>query len=205
MVGLVTRIGILGGTFDPPHIGHLILAEYSLEALNLDKVLFVPVGSHPVKGDDTRLPPEHRVEMLTRAIADNPVFELSMIDVEREGPHYSADMLAIIQEKMPEAQLYFLMGSDNLRELPTWAHAEDLYQIARIAVMQRSDEDIDPTMHESTLVGLAEKIDIIPAPLSGVWISSTDITERLKEGKSVRYLIPDVVRHYIQEHSLYAS
>lgn len=205
MVRLVARIGILGGTFDPPHIGHLILAEYSLEALNLDKVLLVPVGSHPFKRDDTRLPVENRVAMLRLAIEDNPHLELSLIDVNREGPHFSADMVKLLHQQHPYAQLHFLLGSDNLRELPTWTRPEDIYAVARIAVMKRSDEIVDPTIHDDNLAGLSEKVDIIPAPLSGVWISSSEITERLKEGKSVRYLIPDVVLDYIREHGLYAS
>lgn len=203
MVGLVMRIGLLGGTFDPPHIGHLILAEYTREALDLDQVLFVPVGAHPFKGDDTRSPVEHRLAMLERAIEANPHFHMSLVDVERDPPHYSADMVSIVQQQYPASQLYFLMGGDNLRELPTWTRARELYEHVRIAVMKRSDENISADMHENTLPGLAQKVDIVDTPLLGVWISSTLVVERLKEGKSVRYLVPDVVMDYIEQHSLY--
>ena len=114
------RIGILGGAFDPPQIGHLILAEYGREALGLDRVLFVPVGDHPVKRRDLRLPLAHRLAMLRLAVCDHPAFEISRVDIDRPGPHYSADMVKIIQTNYPGAALYFLMGGDNYCALPTW-------------------------------------------------------------------------------------
>ena len=197
------RIGILGGTFDPPHIGHLILAEYTREALHLDHVLFVPVASHPVKGNDIRQLVDHRLNMLEIAIGDNEAFSISRVDVDREGPHYSADTVQIIQKQYPDAELYFVMGGDNLRSLPTWKRAHDLYQNARIAVMKRADEDIAPDMHEAVLPGLAAKVKIVDAPLLGIWLSSTHVVERIHSGQSVRYLVPDEVLHYIRIHKLY--
>ncbi|NJR12480.1 nicotinate (nicotinamide) nucleotide adenylyltransferase [bacterium] len=113
------RLGILGGTFDPPHIGHLILAQYTMESLNLDHVLFVPVGDHPHK-EITRTSPEQRLTMLRLAIADNTAFSISEVDLRRPGPHYSADTVQIIQQQYPHASLHFVMGGDNLRALPTW-------------------------------------------------------------------------------------
>jgi nicotinate-nucleotide adenylyltransferase len=198
----VQRVGILGGTFDPPHLGHLILAQYTMEALDLDHVLFVPVGDHPHK-DHTRSHTLHRRAMLELAIIDNTHFSISDVDIDRPGPHYSADTVQIIQREHPDASLHFVMGGDNLRALPTWTRARELYECCRLAVMKRSDENITPNMHGDVLPGLAEKVDIVDAPMLGIWLSSTHVIERLKEGKSVRYLVPDNVRDYIQQHEVY--
>lgn len=176
-----------------------------MEALELDTVLFVPAGNHPFKGDNTRTPLRFRLDMIELAIVGNPHFQLSLVDVNREGPHYSADTVAIIQDEYPDAELYFLMGGDNLRELPTWTRAEQLYRRARLAVMRRADEDISPEMHADTLPGLASQVDIIDSPLLGIWLSSTHVIERLSEDKSVRYLVPDNVLEYIRKNGIYAA
>lgn len=197
------RIGILGGTFDPPQMGHLILAEYTKENLQMDHVLFVPVADHPIKKGEVRLPLEHRLAMLQLAIEDNEAFSISRVDIDREGPHYSADTVKIIQEQYPEAQLYFVMGGDNLRSLPTWQRAEDLYRSCRLAVMKRADEDISPDMHDDILPGLSEQVDIVDVPMLSVWLSSTHVVQRLRSGLSVRYLVPDRVLDYIAQNNLY--
>ncbi|MCS6835025.1 MAG: nicotinate-nucleotide adenylyltransferase [Anaerolineae bacterium] len=196
------KIGILGGTFDPPHIGHLILAEYTMEALGLDQVLFVPVADHPHKAR-TRQMIDHRLRMIELAIASNERFVLSRVDMDRPGPHYSADTVAILQRDFPDAELYFVMGGDNLRSLPTWTRAEDLYRLCRLAVMRRADEAISPDMHGDLLPGLAERVTIVDVPLLSVWVSSTHVVERIRRGQSVRYLVPDAVLSYIQEHRIY--
>lgn len=198
------RIGILGGTFDPPHIGHLILAEYTVEALELEQALFVPAADPPHK-HLLRMPIEHRLPMLELAIADNPRFVLSRIDVDRPGPHYSADMVRIVQSQFPDAELFFVMGGDSLRDLPNWHRPQDLMQLCKLAVMRRSDEDIQADMHEDVLPGLGERVVMIDAPLLGVWISSTLVIERLDQGRSVRYLVPDSVLEYITENKLYGE
>lgn len=196
---------MLGGTFDPPHLGHLLLAEYTREALDLDIVLFVPVASHPFKQGGTRTPTEQRLDMLRLAVLGNPRFEISLVDVQRPGPHYTADTLKILSAEYPQAQLYFLMGGDNLRDLPTWTHADAVYKNARIAVMKRSDEAISADMHEDVLPGLAQKVDIVDTPLLSIWLSSTHVVERLQKGQSVRYLVPDAVLDYIHTHLLYTE
>ena len=126
------RIGILGGTFDPPHVGHLILAQHALEALDLDVVLFVPAGDPPHKRDAYKTPVDHRVAMLALAIGPNPGFSLSRVDVDRPGPHYSVDMVRLIGEQHPDADLYFVMGGDSLRDLPRWYQ-----QIGRASCRER--------------------------------------------------------------------
>ncbi len=200
---MLRRIGILGGTFDPPHVGHLILAEYTREYLNLDHVLFVPVADHPQKHGLMRMPIQHRMAMLELAIKDNASFSISRVDVDRPGPHYSADTVRIIQSKYPQAELYFVMGGDNLRNLPSWQRARELYQSCRLAVMRRADEDISPTMHDDILPGLSQKVDMVDVPLLSIWLSSTHVSERLEQGKSVRYLVPDAVLDYIQHNQIY--
>jgi len=197
------RIGILGGTFDPPQMGHLILAEYSRETLHMDHILFVPVADHPVKQGKMRLPVRHRLAMLERAIQGNETFSISRVDIDREGPHYSADTVKIIQGQYPGAQLYFVMGGDNLRSLPTWKRVEALYQSCRLAVMKRADENVTPTMHDDILPRLSDKVDMVDVPMLSVWLSSTYIVERLRKNLSVRYLVPDSVLDYIALHHLY--
>ncbi len=197
------RIGILGGAFDPPQIGHLILAEYSREALDIDHMLFVPVADHPVKRGELRLPVLHRLAMLKLAIDDNPDFSISRVDIDREGPHYSADTVKLIRQQYPRADLYFVMGGDNLRALPTWERAPDLYRCCRLAVMKRADEDITPDMHDDVLPGLSQKVDIVDVPMLSVWLSSTVVVNRLRTNRSVRYLLPDAVLAYIRANELY--
>jgi nicotinate-nucleotide adenylyltransferase len=199
------RMGILGGTFDPPHIGHLILAEYSVEALELERLLFVPAADPPHKLLETRIPIQHRLAMLERAIADNRNFEMSRVDIDRPGPHYSVDMVRIVQTQFPDAELYFVMGGDSLRDLPKWHRPQDIIKLCKLAVMRRSDEHIYPTMHEDVLPGLAERVIIVDAPLLGIWISSTHVIERLRQGKTARYVVPDAVLNYIAEHGLYRN
>ena len=197
------RIGILGGSFDPPQMGHLILAEYSRESLNMDHILFVPVADHPIKKGEIRLPVKHRLAMLALAIEDNPHFSVSRVDIDRNGPHYSADTVKILRAQNPRAELFFVMGGDNLRSLPTWERAQELYACCRLAVMRRADEDIAADMHGDLLPGLAEQVDIVDVPMLSVWLSSTFVVSRLRAGLSVRYLVPDNVLDYIAANNLY--
>ncbi|HEX2621356.1 MAG TPA: nicotinate-nucleotide adenylyltransferase [Phototrophicaceae bacterium] len=201
------RIGIVGGTFDPPHYAHLILAEHAREELDLDRVLFVPAGQPPHK-DSTRTPVEHRLAMLRLATADNPAFEISRVDIDRSPPHYSVDMVRILRDQYPAARLYFIMGEDSFRDLPTWKNPLAMveHEVVQLAVMCRPGiDDGEPTtapaMHEAVLPGLAQHVTMLASRM--VEISSTDIVRRLKEGKSVHYLLPEAVLTYIVEHHLY--
>jgi nicotinate-nucleotide adenylyltransferase len=197
------RIGLLGGTFDPPHIGHLVLAETASHELNLERLLFVPAGDPPHKQTEDKTPVEHRLVMLDKAIDKNNRFDISRVDIDRPGPHYSFDMVRLIGEQYPDAELYFVMGGDSFYDLPTWYRPGELIQLCKLAVMRRPDEPIRTDMHEALLPGLAARVEIIDAPLIGV--SSTMLSQRLGQGKSVRYLVPDVVLDYILEHGLYGS
>lgn len=200
---MIERIGILGGTFDPPHLGHLILGEYAADTLGLAKVLFVPAADPPHKQEEYKLPVEHRLEMLKLALADNERFVLSRIDVDRPGPHYSLDMVRIVEELFPKAELYFVMGGDSLKGLPRWHRPAEFIQYCKLAVMRRPDDYIRPDMHEAVLPGLANRVIMLDAPL--IDISSTQITERLQAGYSIRYFVPEAVRAYIETNHLYGK
>jgi nicotinate-nucleotide adenylyltransferase len=197
------RVGVIGGTFDPPHVAHLMLAEQAREALGLDRVLFAPAGDPPHK-DSTRTPAELRMQMVELAIADNPHFVLSRIDVDRDGPHYTVDMLALFRTQYPLDTLYFLMGADSFENLPTWGRAHELYRLAdtHLVVGRRLGAEAlpDAGMHRGVLDGLEEVVIVIDAPIA---ISSTNIVQRIQAGQSIRYLVPDAVRAYIQANGLY--
>jgi nicotinate-nucleotide adenylyltransferase len=195
------RIGILGGTFDPPHHGHLILAEVAREAIGAEQVLFVPAADPPHKRGDVRLSIEHRLEMLRLAINGDPAFAISRVDIDRPGPHYTVDMLRLLGAMLPDAELCFLMGGDSLRDFPTWREPRAIMQLARLAVMRRTEFEITPTMHEQVLPGLGAHVLVIDAPR--IEISSTDIVARLRAGRSARYMLPQRVLDYIHLHRLY--
>jgi len=195
------RIGILGGTFDPPHLGHLILAEYAIEAFALSHLLFVPAADPPHKMNQEIISIEHRLKMLELAVHSNANFSISRVDVDRPGPHYTVSMVQIIQSQYPEAELYFVMGGDSFADLPNWDRPQQLMQLAKLAIMRRPPENIYPSMHEDVLPGLAERAVIINAPL--LEISSTEIVNRLQYGMSVRYLVPQAVLAYITAHEIY--
>lgn len=197
------RIGILGGTFDPPHIGHLILAEHAAESLGLSRLLFVPAADPPHKRHEYKTSVHHRLAMLERAIRDNDRFVLSRIDIDRPGPHYSLDMVDLAQRQFPDAALYFVMGGDSLRDLPRWHRPAEFIQRCRLAVMRRPGDEIQPEMHAAVLPELAGRVVMIEAPLIG--ISSTDIVDRLRQGASVRYMLPDAVLEYILTHNIYGK
>jgi nicotinate-nucleotide adenylyltransferase len=197
------RIGVLGGTFDPPHIGHLILAEYAADALALTNVLFVPAADPPHKQREFKTPVAHRLRMLELALKDNPRFGISRIDIDRLGPHYSVDMIRIINNQYPSAEIYFVMGSDSLRDLPTWYRPDELVSLCKLAVMRRSGVEVDPGMHEQALPGISGRVVMFNAPL--IEVSSTEIVSRLAQGKSIRYQTPDAVREYIMTHRLYGA
>ncbi len=198
------RLGIYGGAFDPPHLGHLILAETAADRLDLARVLFAPTGEPPHKdAADVRAPAEHRVAMVERAIADNPRFDLTRLDVDRPGPHYSVDLLKLVQQHYPDADLYFLIGGDSLRDLPAWSRPEELITLARLAVMRRPFVEPDVNAIDAEISGIAARIDWVEAPL--IDIAASDIVRCIAEGRSVRYQVPDSVRVYIEQHNLYRT
>mgnify|MGYP001474797824 CR=1 FL=1 len=198
----VMRVGILGGTFDPPHYGHLILAELAADNLALDHVLFVPAADPPHKGG-LRASAQHRVALVERAIAGNPRFALSRVDLDRPGPHYSVEMVQLVQAEFPGAALIFLIGGDSLRDLPTWSRPDELIKRVRLGVMRRPGSAPDLTQLEREIPGLGQRIDWIDAPQ--IEISASALARRVAAGLSIRYQTPDAVRAYIEDHQLYRS
>jgi nicotinate-nucleotide adenylyltransferase len=199
------RVGVLGGTFDPPHYGHLVLAEQARDQLALERVLWVPAADPPLKPDVVITPIEHRLAMLELALAeaDNPAFAISSVDVERPGPHYTVDTLSLLADRQPEAQLFFLMGADSLRDLPRWHEPARLVRLARLVVMERPGVTYDLDRLEGVIPGLRESLIFLAAPLLD--IAATDIRVRVAGGRTIRYLLPVGVEVYIREHELYQN
>ena len=197
----MTRLGILGGTFDPPHIAHLVMADQACGQLNLARVLFVPAGQPPHKLDRAFSPVEHRVAMIQLAIAGDARFRLSRVDLDRPGPHYTSEMLALLRAVHPQAELYLLIGSDALRDLLTWHDPARVIAQARLAVMRRPGAEPDLSVLEAALPGIAARMDWVDAPWLDV--SSTDIQRRVQAGLVIRYLVTRAVERYIVEQGLY--
>jgi len=200
----VTAIGVMGGTFDPIHIGHLAIGEEAREALSLDVVLFVPAAQPPHKPIGTVTAVEHRVAMVRLAIADNPSFELSTIEVDRAGPSYTADTVEELARREPGAELHLILSAETFAELPTWHEPERLFAAARIAVVPREGyAAADPGWLAVTFPGRDGRVTYLPEPRLGV--SSTAIRGRVAAGRSIRYLVPDAVAAYIAAHDLYRT
>ena len=197
----MSRLGVLGGTFDPPHVGHLILAEAAYGALSLDQVLFVPAAEPPHKHKLPITEVKHRVAMVQAAISDNPHFALCDVDMTRPGPHYTVDTLRLMREHFAGADLYFVLGGDSLRDIATWNEPAGIIAQARLAVMRRPGTTLDLSDLEAALPGVSERIAFVDAPVIG--ISATSLRERLRTGRSVRYQVPDLVERYILAHLLY--
>jgi len=194
------NIGVLGGTFDPVHIGHLVVAEEARIRLGFKEVLFVPAGQPWLKLDRNITPVVHRVEMVRRAIADNPHFKLCTIEVERPGPSYTVDTLTRLQKQLgSEASLFFIIGRDTLAELPLWKEPEKLIQLCRLVVAPRLGSK-DLKHLETAIPGLLDKVIQLDMPVIG--ISSSGIRQRIAQGLSVRYLVPDEVEKYITEQKI---
>ncbi len=199
----MTRLGILGGTFDPPHIAHLVMADQARSQLNLSRVLVVLAGQPPHKLGRPVTPIEHRLTMTQLAIADNASLALSRVEVDRPGPHYTADTLAMLRAAHPEDDLYLLIGSDSLRDLTAWRDPARVIAQARLAVMRRPDAEPDMRALEVALPEISARIEWVDAPWLDV--SSHDIQRRVRAGLSIRHLVPAAVERYIVEHGLYRA
>jgi len=197
------RIGVFGGTFDPPHFGHLILAAEAQYQLKLDLLLFVLTPDPPHKQGLRLTRLEDRVAMLSAAITDHAGFELSTVDIDRPGPHYTADTMGILRQQYPEDVLIYLMGGDSLVGLQYDWHKQDEF-IANcdlIGVMRRPQDELDLTPIETQFPTLREKIRFVEAPL--LEISSRQIRRRVREGRPYCFYLPEPVRRVIAERGLY--
>lgn len=192
---------MIGGTFDPPHVGHLVLAQNGLVQLELDQVLFVPAGQPPHKPSQPVTPVHHRLAMVEAALAENPAFRLSRVDVDRSGPHYTVDMLAILTERRAGATWFFLMGGDSLAEFTSWRDPSGILAQARLAVMRRPGWEADLASLEEALPRIGGRLTWLDAP--HLAISGTDMRRRVSQGLPIRYLVPAAVEDYVRDHQLY--
>jgi nicotinate (nicotinamide) nucleotide adenylyltransferase len=196
----VTRLGLLGGSFDPPHYGHLIAAQEVGWQLQLDRVLFLPARQNPLKRGEPSSAAEHRCAMVSLAIADNPLFALSRLDLDRPAPSYTADLLRALESR--DAELFFVVGADILPELPRWREPGEILRLARLAVINRPGApEPDPAAVDAVLPGSAGRIDVVRGP--GVAISARELRQRVRSARPIRYLTPPAVERYIAEHHLY--
>lgn len=195
------RVGILGGTFDPVHAGHLIVAEQAREALALDLVLFLPAGEPWRKAHRAITPAEHRLAMLRIAIDGNAAFGISDIELRSEGPSYTADTLELLAGERLDDEFYFILGSDALADLPNWHEPERIVRHSVLAVAPREMQELNAAV--LTLPGLKARVQ--PFHVPRIDISSTDIRARVAAGRTVRYLVPPRVEGYIAAHGLYAG
>lgn len=195
------RIGVLGGTFDPPHNGHLALAQAVSAALTLTQLCFVPAADPPHKRGRPKTPAALRVAMLQRALAGRAGMTLSRLDLDRPGPHYTLDTMRLLRATRPAVALWFVMGADSLRDLPGWHRPQELVTLCRLAVVPRPGVAATADMHAALLPGLEQRVDMIecgPFPHA-----SHEIAGRLRAGEDVSGLLPPAVLAFIREQGLY--
>ena len=198
------RIGLFGGTFDPPHIGHLILASEASHRFNLSKLLWVLTPNPPHKQAQTITAIEHRLAMANACITNNSRFELSRIELDRPGPHYTVDTVDLILQQQPQSEIVLLLGGDSLRDLPTWKNNIELVsKVHQIGVMRRPGDVFDHSTLFTQIPGLEEKLVIMEALLHT--LSSREIRRRVKENLPYRYYVLPAVYEYIEANQLYQS
>ncbi|CAM4000269.1 nicotinate-nucleotide adenylyltransferase [Cohnella lubricantis] len=195
----MARTGLMGGTFDPIHLGHLLAAEAAREAADLDEVWFIPTNVPPHKaqpGADAQA----RLEMVKLAIADHPAFRAEDAELVRGGVSYTVDTVAALREHHPDRSFYWIVGTDMMNDLPNWRRIEELAAQVRFVCLRRQGEDSEASALPAYL-----RDNILQAPMPPIGISSTAIRDRLREGRSIRYQVPDAVRDYIGRNGLYES
>jgi nicotinate-nucleotide adenylyltransferase len=195
-------LGVFGGSFDPPHLGHLILAAECCHQLELNGVLWVLTPNPPHKVDRTILPTRSRVEMLQAALRDNPLFSLSTVDIDRAPPHYALDTVRLLQDQHPGEALIYLMGGDSLRDLPEWHDPiQFLEACTALGVMRRPGDCIDMAELERSLPGISHKTRFVEAPLLD--ISASQIRRRIHQGRPYRYFVPEPVYKILASREWY--
>ena len=200
--GACHRIGVFGGTFDPIHIGHLILAEEAWFQLKLDCVYLVPAGDPPHKQDRRLTLVEHRIRMAELATAEIDYLQVSRIDADRPGPHYTVDMVRLLRQQVgPAVEIYFLMGMDSLRDLPKWYDPAWLVENCTLVALSRHDVELDWEKLNAALPGIRDRVIILDMP--ELEIASHAIQARVRDGQPIRHQVPRAVEAYIYKHGLY--
>lgn len=197
------RLGIYGGTFDPIHFGHLILAEQCREQYNLDEVWFVPAALPPHKLTNTISSAKSRSAMIELAIAGHPFFRVSTIELDRVGPSFTVTTLEQLKSLDSARELFLLIGGDSLRDLPHWREPTRILELATVIAVNRGDRPLPDTNELRQTVGPAANDRVTFASMPGIDLSSTDIRSRVREQRSIRYLVPRAVETYIHHHHLY--
>lgn len=192
------RLGIMGGTFDPIHLGHLVTAEQARADLGLDEVVFLPAGQPWQKDDDTTSS-EHRYLMTVLATAANPAFSVSRVEVDRDGPTYTVQTLRELRAQLPDGELYFITGADAILNILTWKDADECLELATFVAATRPGYDLARLEAE----GIRAEVCVLDVP--ALAISSTDVRERFAAGRAVRYLIPREVEEFARKHGLYGT
>jgi nicotinate-nucleotide adenylyltransferase len=196
------KLGVLGGTFDPPHNGHLLIAREAQTQLGLTQVLFAPTRQPPHKNAAEHTPIEHRLEMVRLAIAPYPQFVLSRVDVDRAGPTYTVDTLRLLREQFgKQAELFFIMGMDSLANILTWHMPEQLIRLCKLAVFQRPGFAANLDELEQKIPGLRERVVFLQSSMLD--IAASDLQKRVHAGQSIAHLVPETVERYIAENRLY--
>jgi len=196
------KIGILGGTFDPIHLGHLMVAEEVRIRLGLSEILFVPAGQPWLKIDHAVTAAVHRVEMVRRAIAGNPNFKLCTLEIERPGLSYTVDTITALRERLGAQSFFFILGSDTLAEFHLWKEPDKLVRMCQLVVMPRVGLSLsDLNSLEARVPGVIDRLIKLDVPV--VDISSSKIRQYVAQGLSIRYLVSDDVERYISEQKLY--
>ena len=199
------KIGIMGGTFNPIHTGHLLLAEYAMDACKLDKIIFIPTGNPYMKDQKEILNGKERLTMVELAIEGVEGFESSDIEIVRDGNTYTCDTLLALSKQYPSAKLFFLTGADSFLSLHKWKNPDKILELSTVVVVTRDGATLDTleTQKKALLASFGGEVQIVDFPT--VDISSTDIRTRIKNGKSIRFQVPENVRRYITENNLYGN
>ncbi len=203
MAETVRRLGIMGGTFDPIHYGHLRVAELAREAFDLDQIVFVPNGRPAHKDNSTVSKAGSRLAMTELAVASNPHFACSRVEIDRAGPSYALDTVRGFRQLFPAMEtLYWIIGADTVREIPTWHLAAQLVQECQFIAVTRPGFD-HANLQNPANDALPAYVSFLAAP--GLEISSTDLRNQVRAGRSIRYLVPEAVEDYLRRHALYQS
>ena len=197
------RLGLFGGTFDPPHLGHLVVAQDAVEHLGLNRLLFVVAGLPPHKLQNRLSPARVRLEMVRAAVRGNPAFEASGIEVDQPGPTYTVDTLRRFRAEHLDAMMFFLMGADQLAEFHEWKEPEEIAALATVVVMARDGSSGEGANGRG--VGRGLPVDVMSIPVTRLDLSSTHVRERVRDGRSIQYLVPPEVLGIIEDQGLYRS
>lgn len=199
------KIGILGGTFNPVHLGHLLLAEEARTVLQLDEILFMPSGHSYMKDESEILSAKERIRMTALAIEENPFFALSTIETERMGATYTCETLTMLKQQHPENAYYFILGADNLFSIEKWKDPQIIFDQCTIVAAVRGDKDMQAIREKADQLKEVFDARILLLTQRTIDISSTEIRERIRKGISIQYMVPDKVYSYIQKNRLYQN